>query len=259
MRLRQRLGCRNTQGRVQRIAQGAIAVHLDDHGQLVVAQVQVLSVGDHVGAELVQQQHLLGEVVGACQSGQPPGDAVDLPSPDRTDLTQVPLVGLEPPLGIQREADMGPIAFLYFCRHFYLDEIDDQWIEHLKAMDHLREGIGLRAYGQRNPLVEYKRESYALFEDMWERIEDHVVKFLYHAEPVEKMEHRRQGVATTMSHPEAQALKASHAQQEQAANTPVGQPAAPATIRRQQPKVGRNDPCPCGSGKKYKHCHGRIA
>jgi preprotein translocase subunit SecA len=104
--------------------------------------------------------------------------------------------------------------------------------------------------------VEYKRESYALFEDMWERIEDHVVKFLYHAEPVEKMEHRRQGVTTTMSHPEAQALRASHEQQEQAANTPVGRPAAPTTVRRSQPKVGRNDPCPCGSGKKYKKCHG---
>ncbi len=156
-----------------------------------------------------------------------------------------------------RVEQFGEENFVRLERFLLLDTVDRQWKDHLLALDHLREGIGLRAYGQRNPLVEYKRESYALFEDMWENIEDHVVKFLYHAEPVEKLEHRRHAVATTMSHPEAQALKASHDQQERAANTPVGQPSAPATIRRQQPKVGRNDPCPCGSGKKYKKCHGR--
>jgi preprotein translocase subunit SecA len=138
-----------------------------------------------------------------------------------------------------------------------LDTVDKQWKDHLLALDHLREGIGLRAYGQRNPLVEYKRESFALFEDMWERIEDHVVKFLYHAEPVEDMQLKRRGVSTTLSHPEAQGLAKSHAQQERAANTPVGAPdAKPTTVRRTQPKVGRNDPCPCGSGKKFKKCHG---
>jgi preprotein translocase subunit SecA len=155
-----------------------------------------------------------------------------------------------------RVEQFGVESFARLERFLLLDTVDRQWKDHLLALDHLREGIGLRAYGQRNPLVEYKRESYALFEDMWERIEDHVVKFLYHAEPVENLEHRRQGVTTTMSHPEAQALKASHEQQEQAANTPVGRPAAPTTVRRKQPKVGRNDPCPCGSGKKYKKCHG---
>jgi preprotein translocase subunit SecA len=158
-----------------------------------------------------------------------------------------------------RVAEFGEESFSRLERFLLLDTVDRQWKDHLLALDHLREGIGLRAYGQRNPLVEYKRESYALFEEMWERIEDHVVKFLYHAEPVEQMEHRRQKVATTMSHPEARALEASHAQQEQAANTPVGRPAAPATVRRTQPKVGRNDPCPCGSGKKYKKCHGSPA
>jgi preprotein translocase subunit SecA len=140
-------------------------------------------------------------------------------------------------------------------RFLLLDTVDRQWKDHLLALDHLREGIGLRAYGQRNPLVEYKRESYALFEDMWERIEDHVVKFLYHAEPVEDYQQRRR-VETTLSHPEAAGLAESHRQQEQAANTPVGGPSKPATVRRSQPKVGRNDPCPCGSGKKYKRCCG---
>jgi preprotein translocase subunit SecA len=130
-------------------------------------------------------------------------------------------------------------------------------------LDHLREGIGLRAYGQRNPLVEYKRESFALYEDMWERIEDHVVKFLYHAEPAEDMELKRKDVRTTMSRPEvaglAQAQQDRQAQ-EQIANRPVGQgDVRPSTVRRSVPKVGRNDPCPCGSGKKYKKCCGAKA
>ena len=138
-----------------------------------------------------------------------------------------------------------------------LDTVDKQWKDHLLALDHLREGIGLRAYGQRNPLVEYKRESFALFEDMWERIEDHVVKFLFHAEPVENMQLSRRGVQTTLVHPDAAGLAASHAEHERAANTPVAaRDAAPVTVRRTQPKVGRNDPCPCGSGKKYKKCCG---
>ena len=144
-------------------------------------------------------------------------------------------------------------------RFLLLDTVDRQWKDHLLALDHLREGIGLRAYGQRNPLVEYKRESYALFEDMWERIEDHVVRFLYHAEPVEELESRRRHVRGEELRPQVADLAASRAQQEQVANTPVGQPSRPTTVRRTQPKVGRNDPCPCGSGKKYKRCCGATS
>ena len=157
----------------------------------------------------------------------------------------------------ERAEKFGEEELVRLEKFLLLDTVDRQWKDHLLALDHLREGIGLRAYGQRNPLVEYKRESFALFEDMWERIEDHVVKFLFHAEPVEDMQLTRRGVSTTLSHPEAKGLAASHAQQEHAANTPVASPdARPTTIRRSQPKVGRNDPCPCGSGKKYKRCHG---
>jgi len=156
-----------------------------------------------------------------------------------------------------RAENFGEEELVRLEKFLLLDTVDRQWKDHLLALDHLREGIGLRAYGQRNPLVEYKRESFAIFEDMWERIEDHVVKFLFHAEPVDDMQLTRRGVRTTLSHPEAKGLAASHAQQEHAANTPVAAPdARPTTIRRSQPKVGRNDPCPCGSGKKYKLCHG---
>ena len=160
----------------------------------------------------------------------------------------------------ERVERFGDEDFARLERYLLLDTVDRQWKDHLLALDHLREGIGLRAYGQRDPLVEYKRESYVLYEDMWERIEDHVVKFLFHAEPVEDLQHRRRPVQTTLSHAEAQGLAASRAQQERAANNPVAAPdARPVTVRRDQPKVGRNDPCPCGSGKKYKKCHGAQA
>ena len=180
---------------------------------------------------------------------------VDWDTISRTELEERLVAGARDHYATRVET-FGGEEFAKLERFILLDTVDRQWKEHLLALDHLREGIGLRAYGQRNPLVEYKRESFALFEEMWERIEDQVVKFLFHAEPVADLQHRRARVTTTLSHPEAQALQTSHEQHERAANTPVGQPAAPVTVRRQQPKVGRNDPCPCGSGKKYKKCHG---
>jgi preprotein translocase subunit SecA len=160
---------------------------------------------------------------------------------------------------LERVETFGDEEFARLEKFLLLDSVDRQWKDHLLSLDHLREGIGLRAYGQRNPLVEYKRESYSLFEEMWERIEDHVVKFLYHAEPVEDLEMKRRSVATTLSRPQVQGLVQAGADreaQEKVANQPVGRPAQPTTVRRTQPKVGRNDPCPCGSGKKYKKCCG---
>ncbi len=159
----------------------------------------------------------------------------------------------------QRVDAFGDESFSELERFVLLETVDRQWKDHLLALDHLREGIGLRAYGQRDPLVEYKRESYELFEQMWERIEDQVVMTLFRAQPAEEMEHRRRPMRTVLQHPAVQDLAASRAQQEQVANTPVGQGAKPVTVRRTTPKVGRNDPCPCGSGKKYKHCCGRAA
>jgi len=161
---------------------------------------------------------------------------------------------------LKRVETFGEEEFSRLEQFLLLDSVDRQWKDHLLSLDHLREGIGLRAYGQRNPLVEYKRESFTLFEEMWERIEDHVVKFLYHAEPVAEMPTHRRAVRTTLSHPEVEGLsQAQQARQaqEKVANRPVGKAAPPVTVRRQQPKVGRNDPCPCGSGKKYKKCCGR--
>jgi len=158
---------------------------------------------------------------------------------------------------LKRVAVFGEETFSKVECRLLLDAVDRQWKDHLLALDHLREGIGLRAYGQRDPLVEYKRESYNLFNGMWDAIEDHVVKTLFHIQAVDQVEHqRRRPSQTTMSRPGDWNLEASHAVQEQAANTPVGRPDKPLTVRRTLPKVGRNEPCPCGSGKKYKRCCG---
>jgi preprotein translocase subunit SecA len=159
----------------------------------------------------------------------------------------------------QRAEMFGEETFARLEKFMLLETVDRQWKDHLLALDHLREGIGLRAYGQRNPLVEYKRESFVMFEGMWDSIEDHVVKFLFHAQPMEDMELKRRTTRTTLSHPEVQGLAAAREQREQVANTPVGSPERPVTVRRITPKVGRNQPCPCGSGKKYKRCCGAKA
>jgi len=151
----------------------------------------------------------------------------------------------------KREEDMGPIAFLYFSRHFYLDEIDDQWIEHLKAMDHLREGIGLRGYAQRDPKLEYKREGFDRFAEMAARIKKNVASKIFRVqvereeEDLPEFEHKKRRMQ--MQHASGGSLGSSPQQNQ-------GQ-RRPKTVRRRSRKVQRNEPCPCGSGKKYKQCH----
>jgi len=142
-----------------------------------------------------------------------------------------------------RESELGPIYFLYFARHFFLEEIDGQWIDHLKAMDHLREGIGLRGYGQRDPKQEYKKEGYNMFASMMERIQANVLSKLFRVqvqvEDDSLPEYRHKKRRMHMGH-----------------GNPAdgGGQARAKTVRRAAPRIGRNDPCPCGSGKKYKKC-----
>jgi preprotein translocase subunit SecA len=136
-------------------------------------------------------------------------------------------------------------------KYLLLQVIDQQWKDHLLNIDHLKEGIGLRGYGQRDPLIEYKRESFELFQGMMERIQDHVVKILWKIElgGRESDQEQAQRVGRALPpQPPRQQLTFSGAPKE-----------APAPIKRQHAKVGRNDPCPCGSGKKYKKCHGAAA
>ena len=132
-------------------------------------------------------------------------------------------------------------------REILLSIFDSHWKDHLLSMDHMKEGINLRAYAQKDPLNEYKHESFALFEQMRVRIKQAIIDQvfsvkLYSKEEIEvlKKEQQAQLEAQLQQHKEAQKAQEGEA----------------GTVRRKSSKVGRNDPCPCGSGKKYKHCHG---
>ncbi len=145
-----------------------------------------------------------------------------------------------------------------FEKSVMLQTLDTLWKEHLAAMDHLRQGIHLRGYAQKNPKQEYKRESFELFEEMLESLKFDVISILskvrvQQQEEVEQMEEQRRIQAE-----EAARLAQTQHQQENAL-VDEAEHGAHQPIVRGERKVGRNDPCPCGSGKKYKHCHGKIA
>ena len=145
-------------------------------------------------------------------------------------------------------------------KQIMLQVLDTLWKEHLQVMDQLRQGIHLRAYANKNPKQEYKRESFALFEGLLQRLKYEVVRFLSNVQVQRSDEaaaieqQRREAAAKqkmAFEHAEAGSAVAP------AADAPP--PAAPQPMTRAQPKVGRNDPCPCGSGKKYKQCHGALS
>ncbi len=144
-----------------------------------------------------------------------------------------------------------------------LQVVDQQWKDHLLAIDHLKEGIGLRGYGQRDPLIEYKKESFELFTLMKERIEDQIVQYLFKLQPVAREEEAAEVNARSAERRPPVAMPArrapSNVNYSYGAAASGGQDAKVETMQRSAPKVGRNDPCPCGSGKKYKKCHGAAA
>jgi preprotein translocase subunit SecA len=142
---------------------------------------------------------------------------------------------------LDKVARLGDDLCRQFERFIMLRVVDTQWKDHLLGLDRLREGIGMRAYAQRDPLVEYKRESFQLFEAMMDRIEDYIVGQAFHVEPVpaEPLQPQRRPLPPPPKPPEV----------------PAPLTAVP-TAHKAAHKVGRNDPCPCGSGKKFKKCHG---
>jgi preprotein translocase subunit SecA len=155
-------------------------------------------------------------------------------------------------------------------RDIMLQIVDAQWKDHLYSLDHLKEGIGLRGYGQRDPLVEYKKESFALFQSMKDRIEEEIVRYLWrltpitgddpNAAPVRQPAPRRPPQMTMSAQAPAPspfgAIGSASAVAEPPRPARTGGDDAIKQVKREEPKVGRNDPCPCGSGKKYKKCHG---
>jgi preprotein translocase subunit SecA len=151
----------------------------------------------------------------------------------------------------EKEAQVGNEVMRLHEKYLLLQVIDQQWKDHLLNIDHLKEGIGLRGYGQRDPLIEYKKESFDLFQDMMERIQDRVVKYLWKIDVVVEQE------GGSRARPPQRQVPAPKQQPMFFSGSP-GATASP-TVKRREEKVGRNDPCPCGSGKKYKKCHGTAA
>jgi preprotein translocase subunit SecA len=173
-----------------------------------------------------------------------------------------------------KEKLIGPDAMRHHERMIMLSVIDQQWKDHLLSMDHLKEGIGLRGYGQHDPLVEYKKESFDMFEGMMQRFQEDTVRYLYLMQILERPPEpapapavaprdgdgngRRPGkmVSTSADELEEAFLRRKRRELEQARMAGGGDAAPVQQVVRSQEKVGRNDPCPCGSGKKYKKCHG---
>ena len=159
----------------------------------------------------------------------------------------------------EKESQVGTEMMRWYEGMVMLQIMDQQWKDHLLALDHLKEGIGLRGYGQRDPLVEYKKESFGLFEELWNRATEEMVRMLFLLRPITEEDERdllrtrRQQQPLSYSQPEDNpepVWKPSQPQGQQSA-------AAVKTVVRNTRKVGRNEPCPCGSGKKYKKCCGR--
>jgi len=147
----------------------------------------------------------------------------------------------------EKEQLFGATMLRWLERRILLDIVDAQWKDHLLTLDHLKEGIGLRGYGQKDPLVEFKKEAFTLFEDVMDRIDTEAVRFLFLMQPARPEEQAKQIERRQQQQQKTLQFQAGPAQAE-----------APKPVRAGA-KIGRNDPCPCGSGKKYKKCHGASA
>ncbi|HDQ25470.1 MAG TPA: preprotein translocase subunit SecA [bacterium] len=163
----------------------------------------------------------------------------------------------------EKEASVGADLMREIERNISLQVVDSKWREHLYNMDRLKEGIGLRAYANKDPIVEYKRDSFDLFQQMIVAIETEIVEFLFKVQVVNESQLSRRHMSSEMheTRPTFFVPRPAEAQQlgmqrEMYTNSPDGPPKVE-TYRREQPKVGRNDPCPCKSGKKYKKCCGK--
>jgi len=144
-----------------------------------------------------------------------------------------------------KEGAVGADVLRQFEKAVMLQSLDSHWKEHLSAMDHLRQGIGLRAHAQKNPKQEFKRESFELFTEMLDNLKYDVVGIL------SKVQIRAES--------DVEAVEEQHRKSEEVPKDFQHQSASGSSEQAQQPRVGRNEPCPCGSGKKYKQCHGKLA
>ena len=152
----------------------------------------------------------------------------------------------------EKTAAVDPAAWSGFERNVMLQSLDTHWREHLSALDHLRQGIHLRGYAQKNPKQEYKREAFELFEGLLQTVRSEVSKLLLTVEV-----RNEEQIEEVEPPPQLENVQYHHADYDEALGAAAPKLAQP--VERHTPKVGRNDPCPCGSGKKYKHCHGKLS
>ena len=160
----------------------------------------------------------------------------------------------------EKEAEIGSEQMREVERMILLRVVDNRWMDHIDAMDQLKDGIGLRGIGQQDPAVAYAQEGFAMFDEMIADIREETVKFCYNVTVTTRTE--RRNVVSGRTSAAKEDYKDDSAAQQGGGNMPSAAPKAEKTgkqetIRRDMPKVGRNDPCPCGSGKKYKNCCGR--
>ncbi|WEN41237.1 Protein translocase subunit SecA [Thauera sp. GDN1] len=152
-----------------------------------------------------------------------------------------------------KTAIVDPAAWHQFERNVMLQSLDTHWREHLAALDHLRQGIHLRGYAQKNPKQEYKREAFELFETLLDTVRADVTKVLMTVQIRAESQLEQAEVP-----PQVENVQYQHADYDEALGKAEGAEAGAQPQLNAGPKVGRNDPCPCGSGKKYKHCHGKL-
>ena len=228
---------------------------------MVRGQVEDL-VKRHVPPDSVEEQWdiagLEASLAGDYQISAPVGEWVS----NEAELNDETLRERLGELGIEswkaREASIGTELMRQFERSLMLQTLDHHWRDHLAALDHLRQGIHLRGYAQKNPKQEYKREAFELFSDMLDRVKQDVVKFVLTVsvrseEDVQAVEEAEQVSNVRYQHADYDdALASAPADDGEVALAP------PPPFARAGEKIGRNDPCPCGSGKKYKHCHGKF-
>ncbi|MFN2544818.1 MAG: preprotein translocase subunit SecA [Actinomycetota bacterium] len=211
----------------------------DDTLQMITSGVQT-AVAQYVSSEVFSEEWDLEALLTSLQSIYP------------TELTKQSLEGIEDAAEVeekvlaealamyeQKEQELGAETMRELERMVLLSIVDNKWREHLYEMDYLEEGIHLRAYGQRDPLTEYRREAHSMFEEMNAGIRDEFVRYIYRVELVRQDEPAR---------PRPQRVVAQHEDSQGASTTQAS-----------SDKVGRNAPCPCGSGRKYKKCHGATA
>ena len=216
----------------------------------------------HVPAESVEEQWSLGELELALHA------ELSLPLPVAQWVKDDPK--LDDAAILKRILDAADAAYAEkvarvdlaawqgFERSVMLQSLDSHWREHLAALDHLRQGIHLRGYAQKNPKQEYKREAFELFETLLDTVRREVTRILTTVE----IRNEEQIEVAEQQHPQVENVQYHHASYDEVlggGDAAPGEEKKPQPQERALPKVGRNEPCPCGSGKKYKHCHGKLS